>query len=423
LIDHVEIQVVAGDGGNGSVSFHREKFRPKGGPDGGDGGDGGNVFLVGDEGLSTLYGVLRRRIYRAERGEHGKGSDMHGARGEDLLLSVPVGTEVRVRQEEGSLELIGDIEEPGQTLLVARGGRGGLGNARFASSTNQAPRIAQSGGRGEEKDIVLDLKLVADVGIIGLPNVGKSTLLAAVTAAQPKIANYPFTTIEPNLGVAVVGDNAFVLADIPGLIEGAHEGKGLGLDFLRHAERTRVLVHLLAGDSKDPLRDYNTVNEELAGFGGGLAEKPQVVVINKLDLPEVREGQEELHRLLSERGLEPLFISAASAEGTGELLDVLQSMLGREERRRHARSPLRVHTARRQFDRSYAVEKLRNGAFRVRGEAAEALAQMMPLDSEEGRQEFLRRLNRMGVTSALRRARVKAGASVWFGDTELEWQE
>ena len=423
MIDHVEIKVVAGDGGNGTVSFHREKYRPKGGPDGGDGGDGGNVFLVGDEGLSTLYGILRKRVYRGGRGEHGKGSDMHGSKGEDLLLSVPVGTEVRVRDEDEETELIGDIERPGQTLLVSRGGKGGLGNARFASSTNQAPRIAQSGGRGEEKDLVLDLKLVADVGIIGLPNVGKSTLLAAVTAAQPKIANYPFTTLEPNLGVAVVGDNTFVLADIPGLIEGAHEGKGLGLDFLRHAERTRVLVHIVAGDSDDPLRDFDTVNEELACFGGGLGEKAQVLLVNKLDMPEVQERQKELRDLFEARGLEPRFISAASGDGTSDLLVVLQAMLGRAERRLHARTPARPHAPRRHMDRSFAVERLRNGAFRVRGEAAEALAQMMPLESEEGRQEFMRRLNRMGVIAALRRAKARSGSSVWFGDQEVEWLE
>ncbi len=421
MLDHVEIRIEAGDGGKGASSFHREKFRPRGGPDGGDGGDGGNVFFLATEALSTLYGLTRRRLYRAGRGEHGKGSDMHGKKGEDIALEVPVGTQVRERRSDGTLELLADLDQPGESLLVARGGKGGLGNARFASSTNQTPRIAQVGGKGEAKDIVLDLKLVADVGIIGLPNVGKSTLLASVTAANPKIANYPFTTLEPNLGVAGIGDRTFVLADIPGLIEGAHEGKGLGLDFLRHAERTSVLVHMLAGDSDDPVSDMDAVNSELAGYGGGLAEKAQLVVVNKLDKPGVAGRRNQLHQILKEKGVEPQFIAAATGEGTQELLQRLAAMIN--ERQRARRQPVKLTAPRRVMDPQFSAMKEDTGSYRVKGEAAEALAQMMPLDVEEGRQAFIRRIERMGVVRALRRAGMKNGDKVHFGDVELEWEE
>ncbi|HET8944683.1 MAG TPA: GTPase ObgE, partial [Dehalococcoidia bacterium] len=294
MIDRVEIVVEGGAGGNGIVSFRREKFVPRGGPDGGDGGDGGNVILLADRSVRTLKELGRRRIYRAERGVHGQGADKHGRRGESLLIRVPVGTQVSAVRADGSLEMVADLVVAGQQVAVARGGLGGWGNARFKSSTNQAPRIAQRGQPGEEARLRLDLKLLADVGIVGLPNAGKSTLLSVISAARPKIADYPFTTLEPALGVVESGWERFVVADIPGLIEGAHEGVGLGLEFLRHIERTRLVVHLVDGSSPDPVRDYETVNAELREYGQELADREQVLVVNKIDIPEVSARMGEL---------------------------------------------------------------------------------------------------------------------------------
>jgi GTP-binding protein len=320
MIDRIEIVVKGGNGGNGVVSFRREKFVPRGGPDGGDGGDGGSVVLVADRSVRTLKELGRRHIYRAERGGNGQGADKHGRRGESLVIRVPVGTQVSKVTDDGGREMIGDLVEEGQQLLVVRGGLGGWGNARFKSSTNQAPRIAQRGQEGEEAKLRLDLKLLADVGIVGLPNAGKSTLLSVISAARPKIADYPFTTLEPALGVVESGWERFVVADIPGLIEGAHTGAGLGLEFLRHIERTKVVVHLVDGSSTDPLKDYRTVNAELRQYGHGLAEREQILAINKVDILEVRERMGDLVETFRKAGAEPAFISAAAGEGVDELV-------------------------------------------------------------------------------------------------------
>jgi GTP-binding protein len=326
MIDRVEIWVKAGNGGNGVISFRREKFVPFGGPDGGDGGDGGSIFLVASRGLSTLTHLRQRRHYRARKGEHGKGKNRHGKRGNDVALAVPLGTLVQRKEDNGRVTLA-DLTVEGQRVLVAKGGRGGWGNAHFATPTNQAPRIAQEGKPGEEWQLLLDLKLLADVGIIGYPNVGKSTLLSSVSRASPKVADYPFTTTEPVLGVVELGYRAFVLAEIPGLIEGAHQGRGLGHDFLRHIERTRVLIHLLDGSAEHPLSDLNKTNEELRLFNPALGEKPQLVAINKIDLPSVRTRLPELRRTL--RGIEPpvYFISAATGEGIAELMNKTAELL------------------------------------------------------------------------------------------------
>jgi len=415
MIDRARIVVKGGDGGNGCVSFRREKFVPRGGPDGGDGGDGGNVHLVADPRIRTLYTVARQHRYEAGHGQHGRGKGQHGRRGEDVWIAVPVGTVVHRVEGDGTLVFLGDLDRPGKVLLVAHGGKGGLGNAAFASPTNRAPRIAQRGGKGEEAVLQLDLKLLADVGIIGLPNVGKSTLLAALTRARPKIAPYPFTTLEPNLGVAFVDDREVVIADIPGLIEGAHEGKGLGLDFLRHAERTQVLVHLLDGSRPNPLADMELVNRELSYAPGNLDQKAQIVAVNKIDLPDVRARLPIVRKQLAAAGIAPVFISAATGEGTHDLLEAVVRHLnaaptpptpvGQEEVK-----PPRPFLVRRQGEE-----------FVVEGREPVALAQMMPLELPEGMAEFWRILTRMGVTKALRRAGAKPGAHVRFGPVEVEW--
>ncbi|MDY6893543.1 MAG: GTPase ObgE [Chloroflexota bacterium] len=329
MIDRVEIYVNGGDGGNGTISFRREKFVPFGGPNGGDGGDGGSVYLVGDGSVTTLQEFRYKKRFSAKRGAMGGGKDMTGRRGEDLLIRVPLGTVVRKKQDEdGSLVFVADIIEQGQRVPVAKGGRGGHGNAHFATPTNQAPRVAEKGGSGEEAWLQLDLKLIADVGIVGYPNAGKSTLLSMASKARPKIADYPFTTLEPSLGVVEIGYNSFIMADIPGIIEGAHRGVGLGLDFLRHIERTRVLVHLVDGSSDNPVSDLNNIEAELELYQAGLKDRPRIVAINKIDLPDVRSRIPQLETDFSQRGITPLFISAATGEGVGDLmkkcLDVVQ---------------------------------------------------------------------------------------------------
>lgn len=320
MIDRVQIYVKAGNGGDGVVSFRREKFIPFGGPDGGDGGNGGSVYLVGDESVASLLNFRYRKQFKAGVGAHGKGKNMHGRRGKDLLLKVPLGTQVRRNQEDGDDGLVADVVEHGQHVMVAKGGRGGLGNTHFASPTNQAPRTAENGESGEAAWLLLDLKLIADVGIIGYPNVGKSTLLSRVSRAKPKVADYPFTTIEPVLGVVEIGYESFVLADIPGLIEGAHRGLGLGLDFLRHIERTRVLIQLVDGGSESPFSDLGMVENELALYEASLREKLRIVAVNKIDLPEVRDRLPQLKREFKGVGVPVCFISAATGEGVRELL-------------------------------------------------------------------------------------------------------
>lgn len=420
MIDRTTLWVKAGDGGDGCVSFRREKFVPRGGPDGGNGGAGGNVYLVADPHLRTLERAAIQHRYEAGRGQHGRGGGMHGRKGEDVYVPVPVGTLVHRVEEDGSLTFLGDLDRPGKALLVARGGRGGLGNAAFATPTRQAPRFAQKGERGEECRLQLDLKLLADVGLVGMPNAGKSTLLSALTRARPKIADYPFTTLEPHLGVARVDrDHELVLADIPGLIEGAHEGKGLGLEFLRHVERTRALVHLVDGSRPDPLADYEVVNRELARAPGDLMTKPQVVAVNKLDLPEVRERRAEIASAFRRRGLEVAFISAATGEGTRELLLEVW-------RRFFAVAPSRPQEAEEMEEALRREPRFRvrreNGAFRVEGRDPVGLAEMMPLEVPEARREFWQRLRRMGVCSALRRAGARPGDEVRFGQLSLEWE-
>ncbi len=320
FIDEAVIHVRSGAGGNGCVSFRREKYVPRGGPDGGDGGRGGDVVLVAASNITSLLDFRYKRHYRARRGGHGKGKNMHGASAEPLVVPVPVGTVV-TDAETG--EVLCDLARDGQRFVAARGGRGGKGNAHFATSTNQAPRYAQPGEPGEERTLRLVLKLLADVGIIGCPNAGKSTLIRRISAARPKVADYPFTTKAPSLGVVDWKGHRFVAADIPGLVEGAHRGVGMGTTFLRHIERTRVLIHLLdlsPYTGRDPRDDYTKINAELDAYMPGLASRPQVVAANKVDLPEAREMYEEIRHDFAERGVELLAVSAATGEGIDELL-------------------------------------------------------------------------------------------------------
>ena len=348
FVDQALIRVRAGDGGKGIVAFRREKFVPKGGPSGGDGGDGGSVVLVVDEGLSTLLDFRYRKEYQAPKGENGSNKDKYGRGGEDLVLRVPPGTEVN---DEVTGERIADLHTHGERFVLAKGGQGGRGNIHFATSTDRAPRRSEPGLPGEERAVRLDLKLLADVGLLGFPNVGKSSLIARISAARPKIADYPFTTLVPNLGmVRLSGERSFVVADIPGLIEGAHEGAGLGDRFLRHVERTRVLVHLLdasaglATPERSPLRDFDAINRELALFDPALAQRPQLVVLNKTDLPDVEVLRRRLTTAFARRKIRLLAISAATGVGVPALLEEIWKVLAAERRRSAGGEPRELST-------------------------------------------------------------------------------
>src|SRR6202795_312327 len=328
FVDEIDVFVKGGDGGAGCVSFRREKFVPRGGPDGGDGGAGGTVFLEADPSITTLLDFHYQRHYTAERGQHGKGANKTGASGEDTVLRVPLGTVVSAR---ATGERLGDLTAPGERVLVARGARGGRGNARFTSSTNRAPRRADLGRSGEERWIHLELQLLADVGVVGFPNAGKSTLVSRLSAAKPKIADYPFTTLHPSLGIARAGDDrSFVIADLPGLIPGAAEGKGLGHQFLRHTERTRLLLHVLDLDpqtGRDPLEDLEAIDDELRRYSAELAGRPQVVVANKADLPETAERRQCVEDFCARTRRPLVVISAATGTGLRDLVSVVAARL------------------------------------------------------------------------------------------------
>lgn len=418
LYDEAKILVKAGDGGNGVVAFRREKFVPMGGPSGGNGGRGGDVVLVADPQLNTLIDFTRRAHFRAGRGEHGSGKNMQGANGETLRVRTPVGTVVR-DAETG--DLLADLTTPGQEVVVAKGGQAGRGNAAFTSSSNQAPRFAEKGQPGEERWITLELKLLADVGIVGKPNAGKSTLLAAVSAARPKIADYPFTTLAPNLGVAEIDDRVMVLADIPGLIEGASEGAGLGHKFLRHIERTRVLLHLIDGLSEDPLVDFAVINQELAEFDARLARKPQVVAVTKMDVPDVQARWPALRDALAARGSPVHAISAATGQGVRELLRVVAAAL---ETAPEPKPLEETPVFRPVVDEDYfEIKPLGQRRFRVSGARIEREARRTNWDNDDSIARFHRVARAIGVEKALAEAGVTEGDTVFIGDVvELEWE-
>ena len=419
FFDTVSITVRSGDGGNGAVSFRREKGVPKGGPDGGRGGDGGSVLLRADAQMSTLSAFRRKRRFNAERGVNGRGKDMYGRKGQDVVVDVPTGTEVWLDGKPKPVR-VADLTAAGEEYVAAVGGRGGKGNADFVSSTQQAPYIAEKGERGEERIYRLELKLMADVGVIGQPNAGKSTLLAAATMASPKVAGYPFTTIEPQLGVVTLGWESFVLAEIPGLIEGAHLGVGLGHEFLRHATRTRVLVHLVDGGVPDIEAAVREVNEEIEAYGAGLEHKPQILAVNKTDMPEVAAREPEIRDALSWFAGPLFFLSGASGQGVPELVRAAAAEAQRapampEPEVLPVPQPVAVGGG------SPRVYVDAEGEYVVEHPAAERLVAGSDLRKWAGLAQLKLQLDRLGVTDALERAGVSNGDTVRFADIELEW--
>jgi GTP-binding protein len=421
FLDRVKIWIRAGDGGDGAATFRREAHVPRGGPDGGDGGRGGSIELRVDPGLTTLLDFRYKHHFKAEPGGKGLGAKRHGKSGENLVLAVPPGTGVL---DDATGELLADLVATGQSATVARGGRGGLGNVHFATATHRTPKHAQKGEPGEERWLRLELRLIADVGLVGLPNAGKSTLLAALTAARPKIAPYPFTTLEPNLGVMDLGDaedRRPTIADVPGLIEGASAGAGLGHAFLRHVERTRVLVHLVDGAARDPAWDYDVIREELRLHDPALLEKPLVVAFNKMDLPEARAAWPAFS---AARRAEPVLCVAISADA-GEGLDALRELLAEvlPDAAGLAAEPEPTGVVVHRLDAAgegFTMER-EGGAFRIRGKRIERIAVQTNFEVEESAERFQRDLDRLGIDGALRRAGVQPGDTVRIGRVEFEW--
>jgi GTPase len=422
FLDSVRIFLRAGDGGDGAATFRREAHVPRGGPDGGDGGRGGTIHLVVDAGQTTLRDFQHKRLFRATSGGRGERVRRHGTAGDDLTLPVPPGTAVF---DADTGELIADLVAPGQQAMAARGGRGGLGNTHFKSSTHQSPRHAQKGEPGEERELRLELRLIADVGLVGLPNAGKSTLLAALTAATPKIAEYPFTTLEPNLGVMDLElDDARrpTIADVPGLIEGASEGAGLGHAFLRHIERTRVLVHVVDGAARDPEWDFEIIRSELAAHDPALLQKPMLVVFNKVDLAAAAEAWPDFRKTRKKDGLAVVAVAAANGDG----IDALRTELGHllpsaaELAAPPEPSGVVVHRLDTAPD-AFRVSRDVDGAWRVAGARIERLAAQTDFGIEESAERFQRTLERMGIDAELRRAGIEPGDAVRVGAVELEW--
>jgi GTP-binding protein len=418
-IDTALIFTRAGDGGNGASSFRREKFVPRGGPDGGDGGRGGSVYLVASPSVSTLLEFSNRRHFNAGRGGNGAGAKKHGKAGQNVRILVPLGTEV---SSDG--EVLADLRQDGDEIMVARGGRGGLGNVHFVTSTNQAPTVAQKGEPGEERTLVLELKTIADIGLVGYPNVGKSSLLAALTAAKPKIGDYPFTTLEPNLGVAEQGDFTFVLADIPGLIEGAHRGVGLGHQFLRHVERARVLLHVIDASVSDPLATYDAVREELELYNPGLAAKPELVALNKIDRPDVRERVSQILARFAQElpEVKVTAVSAMTTQGIDKLIGQMVETLSQlPPEIPQPVDTMKVYRLSPRVDDGWTVET-EDSTYRVRGKRVERIVAMTDLTNPDAVEMLQGTLKRMGVLQALEAAGVGSGDTVHFGNVELEWE-
>jgi GTP-binding protein len=410
--------VKSGAGGAGVVAFRREKFVPKGGPAGGDGGRGGDVVLRVNPSMNTLSPFGKKVHFKAAGGERGMSARKTGASAKDVIVDVPPGTVVR-DAETG--EVLADLIEPGETVVVAPGGRGGRGNQHFATSANQAPRVAEKGEPGVERWIVLELKLIADVGIVGVPNAGKSTLLSVISNARPKIADYPFTTLEPNLGVVTYDDRDLVVADIPGLIEGAHMGVGLGHAFLRHVQRTRFLVHLLNGLSDNPIADYNQINVELSLYDDRLKDRPQIVVFNKMDLPEVQARWPAIQAKLRDLSIEPLSISGATQHGVQTLVQRMFALADALPKQAPVvEMPVYALAA---DDTPFTVEREEEGIFRVSGKRIERAAAMTYWEYDEAVYRFHRILETLGVTQALREAGVQEGDTVFIGKYDLEWED
>jgi GTP-binding protein len=418
--DQVVIHVKSGKGGDGMVHFHREKFIPRGGPDGGDGGKGGDVIFEVKPTLNTLSSFRQNQKFKADEGAKGGPSQMTGRNGKDLIISVPPGT---LLFDADTGELIGDLTKPGEKLMVLKGGRGGRGNQHFATSRNQVPRTAEKGEPAQEKRIRLELKLIADIGLIGVPNAGKSTLLSVLTNAKPKIAPYPFTTLEPNLGIANIDDyTTVVLADIPGLIEGAAQGAGLGHDFLRHVQRTRVLIHLLDGLSEDPVADYSQINSELSLFDPNLAKKPQLVALNKIDQPEVQERLGEIEKKFKKLNVEMMTISALARTNTRELLIRAYQTLEEAPPVEEVEAPLPVYKPK-EDPREFRITREGANEWRISGVAIERAASMTYWQHDGSVRRFQKIMETIGIDEALRKAGVQEGDTVAIGEFELEWQE
>lgn len=418
FVDQAKVYAKGGDGGNGIVAFRREKYVPMGGPAGGDGGRGGNVIFQADEGLRTLMDFKYRRHFKAERGAHGQGKNMHGAWGEDLRVKVPVGTVIR---DDESDEVIADLTVNGQEVVVAKGGKGGRGNTRFASSINKAPSYSENGEPGEERWIRLELKLLADVGLVGFPNAGKSTLIARISAARPKVADYPFTTLVPNLGVVQTRNHdSFVVADIPGLIEGAHQGAGLGHDFLRHVERTRVLLFILDAaqtEGRDVVEDYRVLRTELELHNPELLKRPFIVVANKMDIPGAAENAGRLREAME---LEVSLISGVTGQGVDELLDKTYQLL--------CSIPPEVIIGETPVVRRYQAEEpfvitIVDGVYEVSGYRIEKLFNITNFNSDEGLQRFQQTVKKMGLEGALKAKGIKEGDTVRIKEMEFEFTE
>jgi GTP-binding protein len=418
FIDEALIYVRSGRGGNGMVHFLREKYVPRGGPDGGDGGRGGDVIFEVVPTLNTLQSFRFKRKYIAESGANGGSTNKTGKSAPDLIIPVPPGT---ILYDSDSGEILADLTHAGERVVVCKGGRGGKGNQHYATSRNQAPRMAEKGEPPQEKNLRLELKLLADVGIVGVPNAGKSTFLSAVTNATPKIADYPFTTLEPNLGVANLDDeHTLVLADIPGLIEGAHEGVGLGDAFLRHIQRTRVLIHILDGLSEDPVGEFGQINAELSLFDARLTSKPQVVAFNKMDLPDVQAHWPEVKAKIEAAGFEIIPISAVTHQNVEQVLWKVQSLLENLPVP-EVEETIPVYKPA-EDARDFTIIREADG-WRVKGAAIERAAEMTYWEHESSLRHFHRLMEKLGVDEALREAGVSEGDSVYIGEYELEWQE
>ena len=424
--DYAKVNVKAGDGGNGIVAFRREKYVPKGGPAGGDGGKGGSIILRADEGLRTLIDFRYQTHYKGKRGDHGSGAKQHGRSADDIVLRVPVGTVVR---DADTKKLLGDLRHHGQEIVVAQGGRGGRGNARFVSSTHRAPAFAENGEKGEERWITLELKLLADVGLVGFPNVGKSTIISRVSAAKPKIANYHFTTLEPNLGlVRVDAGRSFVIADVPGLVEGAAEGAGLGHRFLRHVERTRVLVHVVdlsGSEGRDPLEDLAVIRGELERYAPQLNEKPMVIVANKVDLMSDDDRDAALARLSEAYPEVRIFpMSAATDSDLNELVyhlaDILDA-IGPVEYAEEDFEPVEEEPQKQEAP--FRVQKIGPDAYEVVGPEIDGLVGRTQFERDEAVERFMKILDNMGIEKALREAGIQDGDTVIVGPMALDYLE
>lgn len=423
LIDNAVIFVKAGDGGNGHVSFHREKYVAKGGPDGGDGGKGGDIVFIADAGMRTLADMRYKKRYQAENGKEGGTSNCTGRSGDDLYIKVPLGTVIK---DNDAGVILADLIADGQTAIIAKGGRGGAGNQHFATSTRQVPTFAKAGEEGEERWAQLELKLLADVGLIGFPNVGKSTLLSVISAARPKIADYHFTTLEPNLGVVKVDDqSSFVVADIPGLIEGAHTGAGLGHEFLKHIERTKLMIHVVdvsGSEARDAIQDFEVINSELKTYNAVLAERPQVIAANKTDVPASEENLELLTKHVSQKGYKVFPISAATKKGVKELMFHVAQMLKElpDTILADNSDDLVVYHAKEQ-DQQFKVYKEADGTYVIEGEWIRKLLRSLNVSSHESVGYFHRILLKKGVIAELEALGVSQGDTVKIYDFEFEY--